>query len=220
MKRRNKTLKGNFHLLGVSHKPFLKPMKRWVLVTGGWVMLVVAALTVFYQLANFLLSPPAYRASAFVEFTASGLKHKTERELVCNQPSFLLSTNVLYPACDSLGLAGKWSKRYMYDGTPLTEKEVIALLQRRILVSYSKNEDEPVRITIYSETPAEAIAIANAIAASLQSQLARLEGPMDNEQDVQIQNAIMAQRTSSWFMILVKTPIIVVPLSRNDSVEP
>jgi capsular polysaccharide biosynthesis protein len=108
----------------------------------------------------------------------------------------------------------------MYDGTPLTEKEVIALLQRRILVSYSKNEDEPVRITIYSETPAEAIAIANAIAASLQSQLARLEGPMDNEQDVQIQNAIMAQRTSSWFMILVKTPIIVVPLSRNDSVEP
>ena len=187
-------------------------MKRWTLITAGWVMLAVAAFIGLCQLADFLLSPPGYRASALVRFAATTSKQKTERALVCSQPSFLLSTNVLYPACDSLGLAEKWSKRYMFDGTPLTEKEVVALLQRRILVSYSKNEDEPVRITIYSEKPDEAIAIANAIAASLQSQLARLEGPMDNEQDVRIQNAIMAQRTSSWYMILVITPIIVIPL--------
>jgi hypothetical protein len=213
MKRRNKTQKGNFHLLGVSFKPFLKPMKRWLLVTSGWVMLAVAALILLYQLANILLSPPSYKASAFVEFTAGGLKQKAQRELVCHHPSFLFSTNVLYPACDSIDLAEKWSKRYMTDGTFLTEKEVIALLTRRISLSYSKNEDEPVRITIFSEKPDEAIEIANAIAASLQSQLARLEGPMDNEQDVQIQNAITAQRTSPWFMILAETLIIVVPLS-------
>jgi len=212
-------------------------MKRWVLVAGGWVMLAVAALTLLYRLADFLLFPPAYDASAFVEFTASGLKQQLERELerevICHR--FVFSTNVLYPVCDSLGLVEKWTKKYGYpvangaevfaspfeeltqkyglpkSGTSLTKKQACVFLLHQMQLTWSKNEGEPVKISFFSDSPEEAVEIANAVAASLKGQLDRLEGMADGGRNVRIQNAIKAQRISRWPVFLVKTSIIVVP---------
>jgi hypothetical protein len=176
----------------------------------------MAALTFLYQLADFLLSPPAYMASVIVEFTDSK-NGKMERDFIYSRPNFLLSTSVLYPACDAVDLAEKWS-RYMVNGDLPRKHEVYQLLLRRILIKYSKSENGSVEITIFSEKPEEAIEIANAIAASLQNRLNQFCGIENSNQDTWIQKAENTQRVRPWLIKLVKTLIIVFPCSVSSIV--
>jgi len=183
-------------------------MNRLVLAACGWLILSIVTLVLLYDTANFL-QMPSYEASALVRLSTDEANQKAERILVYGRPSFVLSTNVLYPACNSVDLAKKWSSRYLSESSLLTEKEVYSLLQRLISVGYPKNESEPVRITIFDEKPDEAIEIANAAAVSLQYQLSRLNDGARSSHNVRVQNAINARRVRPWLTFLVKAFVVV-----------
>lgn len=191
---------------------FLILMSRFGLAISGWLLLSIALLVLLYRLATFLLIP-CYTASALVRLSADESKQKLERSLIDNRPSFVVSTNVLYPVCDSLDLARAWGQRYLTEGALLTEKGVCALLQSRILVNCSQKENTPVQITIFDEKPREAIEIANATATSLQIQLMHLGGTTKNDMDASVENATTAKRTRPWLTYLPKTLIIAAFLS-------
>jgi hypothetical protein len=184
-------------------------MKRWAFITAGWTILVVAGFAILYQLVMFS-GQRNYRATALVGLAGNSAKQKSEHQLICSQPSFLYSTNVLYPVCDSLNLMERWSKQFSFDSPPLTKKETYALLQMRIFLIYPKNEDEPLQIFALLESPEETIAIVNAVAASLQKQLEHF-GDGSNGYDVWIRNATEAKLAVRWWQVLIRILEIAVP---------
>ena len=190
-------------------------MKRYVFLIAGWLLLITAVLTLFYQSAALLLEPPGYEASASIQLSANAAEQKKERELLCNRPSFIYSTNVLYPVCDSLGLTKRWSKRYGFDSGhfSLNNEGVCRLLRVEMTLIYFKKEYQPVEINLISEKPEEAVEIVNATAVSLISQFGKLKGSATGEHHLLLQKAVTAQKIIAWPLALVKTLIVVIPCS-------
>jgi hypothetical protein len=102
------------------------------------------------------------------------------------------------------------SKQYSFDGLLLTKKGAYEVLQTRIFLIYSKNEDEPLQIFALFKSPEETIAIVNAVAASLQKQLEHF-GDGSNSYDVWIRNATEAKLAVRWWQVLIRILEIAVP---------
>jgi hypothetical protein len=130
--------------------------------------------------------------------------------LVCSRQNFVLSTNVLYPVCDSLDLAKNWGIRY-FSGERLTQKEAYEFLARRLWVFYPKNGNGLAKIYFYTEKPGEAITFANAVASSVTNQLARLAQATNGNLGVWVENATEEQRRYNWFHLGRSIIFIVIP---------
>lgn len=184
-------------------------MKRWTLITTGWVMVVIAILVFLYQLVV-LWKMPSYSASALVGLDPGNPVQRTNLALVCSRQSFVLSTNVLYPVCDSLDLAKNWGIRY-FGGERLTKKEAYEFLARRIWVFYPKNGNGLAKIYFYTEKPDEAITFANAVAISVTNQLTRLAQATNSNLGVWVENATEEQRRYNWIYLGRSICFIVIP---------
>ncbi|MGA2242645.1 MAG: hypothetical protein ABSH11_11525 [Verrucomicrobiota bacterium] len=184
-------------------------MKRWTLIPAGWALVVIAIGAFLYQLVV-LWGMPIYSASALVGFDPENPAQRANLASVCSRQSFVLSTNVLYPVCDSLNLANKWGTRY-FGGERMTTKDIYPFLVRRIRVSYPRNGKGPAQIFYYNEKPDEAITIANAIASSVTNQLTRLERATNSSLGMWVENATEERRRYGWISFGSGIIFIVIP---------
>ena len=194
-----------FYLLGSGDVSYLPPMKRWTLIAVGWLTLVLAIVIMLYQVGVYFVSPTVYTATTLVGFTGGEDEKQVLRGFVCNKPSFLYSTNVMYPVCDSLDLVGRWGKEFGYS---VNKNEVCMLLFDRTTLIFSKKVDEPIRIGYNSLRTEEAIEIVNAITSSLTNQLARLNVSVNGSQNMWVENATKARRILPWMTIVILVKIL------------
>jgi len=184
-------------------------MKHWTLISAGWIVLAVAMLVLLYQLFV-LWQLPVYSASALVGFDSGNPARRASLASIGSRPSFVQSTNVLYPVCDSLDLSEEWGRRY-YGGERLTKKETCEFLTRRISILNPKPGDGLVKISCFSEKPDEAVAVANAIANSVTNQLSRSQQATNSDAGMWVQYASAAHRVYNWLHLVRDILFMVIP---------
>lgn len=179
-------------------------MKRWLFISGGGCLLVMAALTLLFRLIEFSLWPPIHRASTSMSFSAQAPEQAAKRDLLYNRPSFVFSTNILYPVVISRDLANRWGEMFMLksQGLRLTEQGALEILSSRILVWHPKLASEPLTISVNAENPREAIEISIALALSCSNWFtASPGGNANNAQAFMIEKAPRAKRSLPWFFV-------------------
>jgi len=191
-------------------------MKRWFCITGGILLLLVAAGFVAYRAIEVACVPTTYRARATILFNADP-SGKGKRALFSLRRDDLVSTNILYLACQSLDLPRKWGWKYGFDGTPLSVNESCAILSRRIAVEVPADEDKPVQVLAYSDQPQEAAEMAEAVASTYVNwagkSMPATDGRGDSRQNVQTDPPERFHQWFLWLWLWSITAIIVIPCS-------
>jgi len=130
----------------------------------GWASVIIASLTLIYQVCGYIFQPARYCASVFISFNLTAPGGTEARDAIDTKKTFLCSRKILLPVIYDLKLTQKWGAKLFESDYVLKSDDAYYVLLSRMDVYPLKNPQDVVELDVFSDDRKEATAIADSIA--------------------------------------------------------